>query len=260
MFGGLAKKAAAAILFAMNTDHRSFAASSLDGRASCLAHRLVAGALAVAIAATPYEPFAAASHACDAVRATVVADSVDEAREACDAAALAAAFLERQGVHQKRSIELHVVDRLPRTEETSTRAGVYLHSERRAYVLRRDRWPADATHFGLPMSAELYRSVVVHEAAHAIAADHFRPERPDVVAHEYLAYTAQIDSLPPALRDRALADASGDAPVALARFNVFVLGMNPDRFAALAWRHWSEPGNGTVFVQALLAGEVLNGG
>lgn len=244
----------------MHRATRFFVASPVEARAWGRARGLVIGAAALALAAAAFATPVRAPRACDAVRATVVAGSDAEARDACRAVARAAAFLERQGIVQTSPIELHLVDRLPPAEATATRGGVYLHAERRAYVLRRDRWPADATPFGLPMSPALYRSVVVHETVHAIAAQHFRAERPDVVAHEYLAYVAQLDSLPAALRDRALEAAPAGASVALARFNVFVLGMNPDRFAALAWRHWSEPGNGTAFVRALLAGKVLNGG
>ena len=45
-----------------------------------------------------------------------------------------------------------------------------------------------------------------------------------------------------------------------ARFNLIVLGMNPDRFAALAWQHWHEPENGAGFLDHVLAGRVLRGG
>ncbi len=184
--------------------------------------------------------------------ATVVARSPHEMREACGAIAQAAAFLARLGVVLHGPIELHLVDALPDIAATPTRTGVYLRDQRRAYVLRRERWPVDAAPFGLPMSRALYRSAIVHEAVHAIIAEHFHAERLDVVAHEYLAYVGQLDALPAALRRRALRAAPQQAGDEARRLNLFVLGMNPDRFAALAWRHWSTPGNARAVVQAVL--------
>ncbi len=198
---------------------------------------------------------------CPQVAAVVVAPSGSELREACRAIGQAADFLAAQGISVRAPVELHLVDALPAEAATATRTGVYLHESRRAYVLQRSHWPQDAAPFGLPMTPELYRSAIVHEAVHAIVADHFRNPHPDVVVHEYFAYVGQLHSLAPALRERALEEAGPVPAEDLARrLNLFVLGMNPDRFAAIAWKHWSRRGNDTAFVHALLDGNALPAG
>ncbi len=226
-------------------------------------HRARAVALFIGLLALVQAALAAVSpiaHDCGAVQATVTAASRGEAREACTAVAQAVDFFARQGLPVGARIDLHLVESLPPAEATSTRGGVYLHSQRRAYVLRRARWEATGAPFGLPMTTALYRSIIVHEVAHAIVASHFTIDRPDVTAHEYLAYAAQIDSLPSALRERILKESAPSTREASAQFNLFVLGMNPDRFATLAWRHWHQPENGSAFVQQVLAGQALRGG
>ncbi len=221
----------------------------------------VASAVLGAAFAAPGDPSAApvaARTRCTEVAAVVVAPTRSESREACRAIAQAADFLAGTDIVVRTPVELHVVDALPPEAATTTRAGVYLHELRRAYVLRRSRWPADTAPFGLPMTRALYRSAIVHEAVHAIVADHFRSPHPDVVAHEYFAYVGQLHSLPPDLRRQAL-EAGGPEPTEdpARRLNLFVLGMNPDRFAALAWHHWSRPDVGAAFVDALLEGDAL---
>lgn len=198
---------------------------------------------------------------CAQVAAVVVAPTRGEVDEACRAIGQAATFLAGKGIAVRTPVELHLVDALPVEVATATRAGVYLHESRRAYVLQRSRWPQDAAPFGLPMTPELYRSAIVHEAVHAIVADHFRSPHPDVVVHEYFAYVGQLHSLEPALRERALEQA-GPVPAEdlVRRLNLFVLGMNPDRFAAVAWHHWSRRADDPAFVHALLEGDAVPAG
>lgn len=197
---------------------------------------------------------------CPQVAAVVFARTAAEARNACRGVAQAAAFLARQSVVAGAPIELHLVDALPKAVASPTRIGVYLHEERRAYVLRRSRWPADAAPFGLPITRALHRSAIVHEAVHALTAEHFPDRHVDIVAREYLAYVGQLASLPAALRQQALRaapESAGDEPRHL---NLFVLGMRPDVFAALAWRHWSAPGRGARVVRAVLDNGALPDG
>lgn len=255
------------MLSAMDT-HRTTRKSALRGKGMSQRMAIALASIAAcalgaqvdgAHAAQPgHAARAAIRHDCSPLAATVVATVRSEARAACEAIARAADFLAGQGAPLRSPIELHLVDALPEAEASATRGGVYLHEERRAYVLRRGAWKPQTAPFGLPMTAALHDSVVVHEAAHAIAAQHFRLDAPDVVAHEYLAYVAQLASLAPALRERILEAFAPRPPIAHTRFNVFVLGMNPDRFAALAWLHWSQKGNGAAFVDSVLAGEVLH--
>src|SRR5690606_36080234 len=162
---------------------------------------------------------------CPQVAAVVVAPSRGEVRDACHAIGQAAGFLAEHGMAPRAPVELHLVDALPAEAATATRTGVYLHELRRAYVLQRSHWPQDAAPFGLPMTAELHRSAIVHEAVHAIVAEHFRNPHPDVVVHEYFAYVGQLHALEPALRELAL-DAAGPVPAEdlARRLNLFVLG------------------------------------
>src|SRR5690606_37716439 len=169
-FGGLSASGAGVILGAMNT--RILSAAFVP---ALVAASVALGGLSVRASSASAAPYAVGVN-CREVAADVVAPTRAETREACRAIGQAAQFLAQQGIVARTPFELHLVDTLPPEEATSTRVGVYLHESRRAHVLQRSRWPQDAAPFGLPMTPAVYRSAIVHEAVHAIVADHFRSE------------------------------------------------------------------------------------
>lgn len=99
--------------------------------------------------------------------------------------------------------------------------------------------------------ADLHRSLVIHEIAHAVAHQSFAVA-PCHAAHEYIASVAQISALPEATRRTFLAAFEGQDSFADSMFNDLVQAMNPARFTAAAYRHFQRPENGCAFMRRLL--------
>lgn len=102
----------------------------------------------------------------------------------------------------------------------------------------------------------LYASVAAHEMSHAILAESaIGPDLPPT-AHEYVAYTIQIATLPEEIRAAIDAKYPEPALVDLFVFSPFLLYGDPERFAVAAWRHFGEPDNGCGMIHRILAGKV----
>jgi hypothetical protein len=183
------------------------------------------------------------------------ADRVDAAN-ACDGARDAIRFLDAQGLRAPEVIEVHIVAELPDVANR-TAVGAYLHAERRAYIIPFATFSTHAAHFALPADRALYRSLAAHEVAHVVAAANFSIKRPNVEAHEYIAYVTQIATMGSGLRERVLALPAAyifDNPL---QMNTAVYLSDPERFGVGAYRHYTQPGNGAEFLQQVLAGRVL---
>ena len=100
----------------------------------------------------------------------------------------------------------------------------------------------------------VFESIVAHEWAHAAFEQTACQSALCVDNHEYVANVAQMWSLPESLRDQLVAEFPVKAPVDTHRLNAFVAALAPDRFAAIAWQHFSEEGNGCDFVADLIEG------
>lgn len=193
---------------------------------------------------------------CGNADAVVVSSGSAEAETACGAAAAAAGFLEANGLWMKGPIEIHIVAKFPAGKDY-TGFGNYDRAARKAHVLS---FPAsrEAPVFGLLMDRDLHRSLVVHEVAHAFAADNFTVKNPPWAASEYIAYVTQIATMPPALRQRALAVYQGTGFESPLQINPIFLMMAPDIFAAKAYRHFERPESGAVFFRRLLTEDFLS--
>ncbi len=220
-------------------------------REKVIALALVAHALLAVDAAG-----AAATHCTGADVAVHAADATDAAN-ACEGARDAIGFLRAQGLRVPRAIEVHVVAALPDVANR-TAFGAYLHAKRRAYIIPYASFRAGASYFGLAADRALYRSLAAHEVAHVVAAANFTAPRPNVEAHEYIAYVTQIATMAAELRSRVLAMPSAyvfDYPT---QMNTAVYLSDPERFGVGAYRHFVRPGNGTAFLRQVLDGRVLS--
>ena len=199
---------------------------------------------------------AATTHCAGADVAVQAADATDAAN-ACEGAQDAIEFLRTKGLRAPHAIEVHVVAALPDVANR-TAFGAYLHAERRAYIIPYASFRAGASYFGLAADRALYRSLAAHEVAHVVAAANFTAPRPNVEAHEYIAYVAQIATMAPELRSRVLAMPSAyvfDYPT---QMNTAVYLSDPERFGVGAYRHFVHPGNGAAFLRQVLDGRVLS--
>jgi hypothetical protein len=105
------------------------------------------------------------------------------------------------------------------------------------------------------MSRELYKSFIVHEVAHAIAQSNFTIEHPSKVAQEYIAYTIQLATMEPALRNHILSAFDNAAFAADKEISELFLALAPETFAVKAYKHFQAPEHGTAFLRRLLTGD-----
>lgn len=178
-----------------------------------------------------------------------------DARMACAAAGESLAFLDANGLSPTEPIEIHIVSRLPK-EEVADALGCYDQRDRQIHVLDLASCRGKGSILGLPVDAELHRSVIVHEVAHAAAAPRFAVAKPGIAAQEYIACVAQLFVLSEGTRARILERHPGTGFATTAEINSMIYLMDPNYFAAQAWRHFMRPENGAAFIRRLLAGEL----
>lgn len=179
----------------------------------------------------------------------------------CQAAAAATAFLAANGLQADGPVRMRVVPSLP--EAASDWAYGYFDS--------RDQWiylldysasqrvaeeAGGAGIFRLPMDVDLYRGIVAHEVAHAVASGNFTNPDPPRAAQEYIAYVTQLATLAPATRELVLTDFPGRGFSDHRSINSVTLMMSPDNFAVGVYRHFLRPDNGSDFFDDLLTERV----
>lgn len=115
-----------------------------------------------------------------------------------------------------------------------------------------ERIPAAEPYADLPPEV-LLRALLTHELAHAMV-EHSTPERSIApVDHEYIAAAMELDALPPDWRQHLLDRAGIDTPRA-GLINIWIYRLEPRRFAANAWVHFSQPANGCALVARIVDG------
>ena len=193
---------------------------------------------------------------CDESAITVHAAAPTDANSVCAAAADAMHFLRAQGLEVNEAFEVFVVEALKPPISASAFGG-YINSERRAYLLTFAKIATRGTVFGLPADRTLYRSLAIHEIAHAIAAANFRYPDPPIEADEYIAYATMFATLPDSYRDRLLALYANANFASESEINPLVYVLDPFRFGILAYKHFTQPGNGAAFLRRVLNGDAL---
>jgi hypothetical protein len=215
--------------------------------------RILALALALAI---PLPPAAWAEPvACPGGMLAVEGASGAVADRVCTAAITARDHLAQCGLPQLQPVTLEIRDGIDGPADHC--AGVYTCGSGRIVLIP----PDGVASVMLPQSifaplpaADYYDSLVVHELVHALMDQAECPEARCDADREYVAYALQIASLSPANRALIERFREIEGPVEAERLNDFLLFMKPDVFAAHAWAHFDEPGNGCAFVADLVAG------
>lgn len=103
---------------------------------------------------------------------------------------------------------------------------------------------------------EFYSSIVVHEVAHAIFRSLVRDTAHTHATHEYVAYAVQISSMRTAVRQQFLNSIQRQPATDLEPFVDIVFLLGPSKFAAMAYDHYSMPGNGCRFLEGLVDGRI----
>lgn len=218
----------------------------------------------VFLAAAFAYPAAAAERRCVGTNTTVTADSAYDAKLACAGAADAVAFLSQQGFTVDTVMRIDILDSvfLHSEEKPSFRIlGQFDAKQNRIMVTsingQRDM-AKEKPIFGVPYDVALFRSVVAHEVAHAIAEDNFHVEEPTRMAHEYIAYIVQLATMPPQLSQRVFASIPSQGFESELEINPMVYGLNPDVFAVKAYLHYLRPEVGMAFLQTLLSRDMMS--
>lgn len=174
----------------------------------------------------------------------------------CDAVADAVSFMTANGFEFKAPFTVAVVDRITHSQLVTT-LGAFNAKTREVEILGYEAatgFLPDHPPFGIPMNPELYRSFVVHEAAHAVAHPNF-VRRPNLAAMEYIAYTVQLATMTEPLRERVLDSVQTEAFDQPQEIGDQLLMFDPARFAVKSYLHFIRPGNGAEFYQRLLTGK-----
>jgi len=185
----------------------------------------------------------------------------EDCETACTAVIDALSFLEANGFRLPGPIHIDPMERI--TEGVLADALGYFDSQTVRVYVRNFSASQEAVQrlgiFGLPMNRDLYRSIVVHEAAHLIADHNFTMESPSPAAQEYIAYVTQLATMPTHLRDRILTNFPGEGFRTSTQINLIIYMFSPKKFAVGAYRHFIRAENGVVFFRHLLTGEIQLG-
>lgn len=193
---------------------------------------------------------------CDAKNIVVRSSDTAEVLTLCEGAGDAIAFLASQGLDVTGEIIIALVPKLPATAGASA-AGCYLESERRGFILLYSEFKKFRTWFNIRIDRSLYRSLVSHEVAHAVAVTNFKVPTPSIQAKEYVAYVTMFSTMSRAQRDRVLSQFDGEAFEGDWQMGTTIYMLDPIRFGILAYRHFLKAGNGRDYLHAILAGKAL---
>lgn len=214
-------------------------------------------ALSIApLPATAQGDSASAWTRCSSANVIVQAVSPRDAARACAGAGLALGFLSAQGLDTTNEIRVSVSAQLPEDCHPHA-AGCYVHPRRQVHLRTYAEMQKERTFAEAPVTVSLYQALIAHEVGHAVAAVNFKVVKPSVVAQEYIAYVTMFAAMSAVERDRTLQHLGGSGFERREQINSTVYYVHPAWFGAQAYRHFLKPGNGQVFLQEILAGQVL---
>ena len=197
------------------------------------------------------------SASCGAGSVEVEADDDDAVALVCDAVQEVLMLLQTCGVFQRRPLRVDIVQQIQQDNELHY-LGFYDHRAERVVVLEFDRCIAkigSGSRFGVPMTRALYRSLLIHEIAHAIVDQNQSASRLDRAAHEYTAYAIQFSIMDEALRKQIQTSFPYVAPIEDSELSELYLDLSPPDFAIKAYLHFGMPVNGCDYLRGLLRGE-----
>jgi hypothetical protein len=193
---------------------------------------------------------------CEGSLITVTASSAVDAQLTCEAAALAKDLFVGCSVPSiTRPVHVELIDEL-----TSRCFGQYHCGEDRIKLLEpsvmaESRLPDSI--FAYLSSNEFFRSVAVHELAHAAIENMPCPFEACVVGAEYVAYVMQILSLSPSAQRLFTEQADPGRLISREELNSTIYLMAPDVFAKKAWMHFTQRDDPCSFIGQIVNGTVV---
>jgi hypothetical protein len=214
--------------------------------------------LALLVATCMLASSAIAETPCAGVPIAVQGGNADESEIACDGARAAFAFFAPLELRRAPALTIELIAALP-PDSPSDAVGAYVIPSRRILVLRYESFIGYRGWFGLVADKRLYRALIAHEVAHAIASSHAGEARLNFVAQEYLAYVAMIATMPENHRRELLALHPGTGFDDPKQINEFVYGFSPGHFAVESYRHWRRQPDPAAFLRRVLDGREIEG-
>ncbi len=198
---------------------------------------------------------------CSNAQQVVVRGSASEAEAICVAAGRALEFFAAQNLDVDTPVTIRIVEHLSGSHSGQPighydPAGDYVEI---VSLEEARRSLGNKPPFGIDFDLRMYQSFVAHEVAHAVATRNFAYENPTRVAQEYLAYSAQLATLPPELREEVLQSQDVEAFTDVHEMTILYYALNPNAFAVKSYRHYVLPDNGDRFLAALLKGVIRPG-
>ena len=193
---------------------------------------------------------------CANAAVSVKAESSADYAEICRGAEDAIAVFGRLALQPTYPLVVEIVASLPEAV-SETAVGCYLENEQRILVLAFSEFARNKTWFNVPVDRSMYRSLVTHEVAHAVAACNMPMPKPTIHAKEYLAYVAMFAAMEQGLRERVLNANPGTAFDRESKINATIYLCDPMRFAVRAYRHYLKAEHGDEFLHMVLSGKAL---
>ncbi|HEX7074968.1 MAG TPA: DUF6639 family protein [Hyphomicrobiaceae bacterium] len=187
----------------------------------------------------------------------VAAESPDERRLACSAAAEAIQRLAACGITPRRPVRFQIMSEV-RHPLSGTIFGLFDPKQERVLVTHETNVPAlvKGTPYAALPQRDFYRSLIIHEVVHAVMHQNLKRPASSHAAYEYPAYALQIDSLTPGVRDMFLRSFGQRAIKANSIFSDSTLFFDPYFFAARAYLHFKASADGCSHLTAILEDEI----
>ncbi|MGB5198573.1 MAG: DUF6639 family protein, partial [Sedimenticolaceae bacterium] len=192
-------------------------------------------------------------HSCPNTSISVLAESRIDYAEICAGAEDGIAFFGRLPLEPIDSVLVEIVQVLPE-EAGDTAVGCYLEDDQRILVLDFAKFAKQKTWFNVPIDQSMYRSLVTHEVAHAVAACNMAMPESPIQAKEYLAYVAMFAMMDQRLRGQILDANPCKAFDRESKINATIYLCDPMRFAVRAYRHYLGKKNGDEFLLKIMSG------
>ena len=195
---------------------------------------------------------------CPHTNVTVISADDHDVGIACEAAREAVGFFAANSLDTSAPVKVRLVRELPDVAGSSS-YGCYDHRSRTVCMLHFPECLERGPWANLAIDRTLYRSLLTHEVAHALADMNFTVQRPSALAHEYLAYVTMFATMPAGERERVLEQFPGTGFDSVNQMSVTYYLMNPLRFGAEAYRHFLKVGDQKTFLKNVLSGRVSIG-
>lgn len=112
------------------------------------------------------------------------------------------------------------------------------------------------TYFKLQYTPQLYESVLLHEMIHLLSKQLYLYSDYGHAQEEYIAYVAQIESLPEHERERVLRSCAAPECVFADEMNIndIVHFADPHAFGVMSWRHFTSNEGGRMMLDRIYSG------